>query len=58
MFDQEATHGKRDPVALIGGNLPGPERLGDDAEHGTPIQTLSAALQQVAAEVSESECFR
>src|SRR2546423_2708231 len=40
MFDEEAAHAHLNAVALVGGNVLFPERLGDDTEHGAAIQLL------------------
>ncbi len=55
MLDQEAAHGERNPVALVGSNLSLPQRLGHHAEHRAAIEALQAGLERVAAQAADRE---
>ncbi len=41
------------PIPLVGGNLPLPERLGDDAEHRAAVELLAAGLKRVDAQAAQ-----
>ena len=58
MLDQEAPHGERNAVPLIGSNLSLPQRLGHHAEHRAAIEALQAGLQRVARELANLERTR
>ncbi len=53
MLDEEAPHAELNSIPLVGGNPLFPERLGDDAEHGTAVQPLSSRLNCVNGEVAD-----
>src|SRR5688572_4354099 len=55
VLDQQAAHRERDAVPLVGGDLPVPERLRHDAEHGAAVEALEAALEGVAPEAADGE---
>ena len=50
VLDEQAAHAERDAVALVGRDLPLPERLRDDAEHRAAVELLAAGLEGVDAE--------
>src|SRR5690606_38032291 len=52
-LDEEAAHGERNAVPLVGGDPALPERLGDDAEHGAAVEALEPGLEGVDAESAE-----
>ncbi len=53
MLDQQAAHAELDPIPLVGGNPPLPERLGDDAEHRAAVELLAAGLNRVDAQAAQ-----
>ena len=40
--DKRAVESERDPVLLVGGARSGPQRLGDDSEHGPAVEAKRA----------------
>src|SRR5207247_4397335 len=55
VLDQQAAQRERDPVALVRGDAPLPQRLGHDAEHGAAVQTLQAAFERMAGQAPDAE---
>ena len=43
MLDEQAPHSELNPVALVGGNSPFPERLRNDAEHRAAVELCPPA---------------
>ena len=46
-FEQQAPHGERDAVAVVGRDAPLPERLRDDAEHRSAVEVEAAGVDLV-----------
>ena len=53
MLDEQAAHAELDPIALVGGDAPLPERLRDDAEHRAAVELLAAGLDRVDAQAAD-----
>src|SRR5881409_1349576 len=55
VLDEQAAQRQRDAIAIVGRSAAGPERFGDDAEHGATVEVLEASLERMTREMADVE---
>ncbi|MNL15976.1 hypothetical protein D3C87_1369960 [compost metagenome] len=52
-LDEDGVEGQGDEVVLVDGVLPGPDDLGDDAEHGASVELVDAVAEPAEGELTK-----